>query len=230
MTPLLERTVDRLASAGGDECMMLGGLPREAALGMISAAQVFVIDDADADTTLARQLQPGYFATTTGFYLPSPVCWYEYKACVPVGGALVDTGHRAAFLASSDDTDGISVLMIAEIPVPPGLMIRPGFMLDKELERRPVVVEGQPIAVRYGEDIANYGCPNSMQTGVNFFLELVEMVNMPVGVHRREEVASRNFRRRLVRAMGRTDFDLQTVTHISLDPSDLAARGVVGAA
>lgn len=230
MTPLLERTVERLTTSAGDQCMMLGGLPREEVLGMISAAQVFVIDDADADTTLARQLQPAYFATTTGLYLPSPVCWYEYKACVPVAGDLVDTGHRAAFLASSDDTDGISVLMIAEIPVAPGLMIRPGFMLEKELERRPVVVEGQPIAVRYGEDIANYSRPNSMQTGVNFFLELVEMVNMPVGVNRREEPASRTFRRRLVRAMGRTDFDLQPVKHISLDPSDLAARGVVGEA
>ncbi len=230
MTPLIERAVHALVNWSGPwNAQAIGVTSPRGFLSAISASKVFVVDEAEEDTTVARDLHPGYFASTTGFYLPAPVCWYEYKVYAPVGNHLVSTGLRSAFLATTDETGGIAVFLISEVPGL-GLGVMPGFGFDKTIERSPVVVEGQPMHLRLpagGDD-----CLPIEKVGEcsSFFLEMVELVNMPVGVLRREESAPRQFRKRLARAMGRLDFDLAPVTHITLDLPELSHRAFGGVA
>ena len=231
MTPLINKAVDVLGSWKGPwDAEVIGITSPQGMLAAISAAKVFAIDEAESDTTMARDLVPGYFASTTGFYLPARVCWFEYKAYAPAGDHLVWTGMRSAFLATSDETGGIVVFMVSEVPLAPGLMILPVFGFEKEMERCPTVIEGQPFPIRLpAEDVPQLSGEKLTQ-GSNFFLELVEMVNMPAGIVRRDEAPTRQFRRRLARAMGRIDFDLQPVTHVTLDLPDLCNRTYGGAA
>lgn len=229
MTPLINRVVDTL-SAKNYPAQTVQGVSTQEVLSLISAAKVFVIDEAETDTTVARDLHPAYFATTTGFYLPAPVCWFEYKAYAPAGSQLLPTGLRSGFLATAHETDGIAVIMVSDMPTDPRLMIMPGFMFDKAIERRPIVIEGQPIHLRFSDQLAHYGRASMMSTGVNFFMELVALTNMPVGIIRRDENPPRTFRRRLAKALGTLDFDLAPVTHIALDRPDLAARSAAGVA
>lgn len=230
MTPLLEMSVRVLAEWHQPwNAEAIGISSPQGLLSAISAAKVFVIEEAETDTTIARDIQPGYFATTTGFYLPAPVCWYEYKAYGPgPDGRLIDMCQRSAFLAMADETDGIVVFFVSQIPG--GWAVMPGFGFDKALERSPVVIEGQPINVRLPEAQAHHLTHEGLTTSSNFFLELVELVNMPTGVIRTDEPPNRAFRRRLAAAMGRIDFDLQPVTHVALDLGDLHRRAVGGRA
>ena len=232
MTPLLEKTVRILADWRKPwDAQAVGIVSPQALLSAISAAKVFVVDEAETDTTIARDMHPGYFATTTGFYLPETVCWYEYKAYRPTpDGRLAFTGMRSAFLAMSDPTDGVVVFIVSELPMADGWAFMPGFGFEKDLERRPVVVEGKPIVIRLPEVRSEHLTPARLNTASNFFLELVELVNMPTGVVRAEEPVNRGFRRRLASAMSRVDFDLQPVTRVSLDLGDLHRRSVGGAA
>lgn len=230
MTPLLETTVRVLSDWRGPwNPAAVGITGPQGLLSAISAAKVFAIEEAETDTTIAREAHPAYFATTTGFYLPAPVCWYEYKAYMPTADQrLVFTGYRSAFLATTDEDDGIVVFIISEMPS--GWAIMPGFGFEKSLERRPVVVEGRPITIRLPEERSGQMTPERLNTASNFFLEVVELVNMPTGVVHTEEGPNRAFRRRLATAMKRLDFDLQPVTHVSLDRGDIRRRTVGGAA
>lgn len=228
MTPLLELSVRGLADWKGPwDAGALGITGPQGLLSAISAAKVFVIDEAETDTTTARDLHPGYFATTTGFYLPAPVCWYEYKAYRPVDGRLQYTGARSAFLATAG-AEGIIVFLISQLPG--GWAIMPGFGFDKAMERSPEVRKGKVMQVGIPKDMPEGYAQRVADTGANFFLELVELVNMPAGIRRTDTPPSHAFRRRLAAAMNRVDFDLQPVTHVSLDQGDLLRRARSGAA
>lgn len=231
MTPLIEKTVQVMSAWDGPwPAEKIGVTSPKGLLSAISAAKVYVIDEAEEDTTVARELHPGYFATASGFYLPSRVCWFEYKAYAPVGDRLVWTGMRSAFLACADETDGIIVFIVTEMPMAPGVMIAPGFGFEKTMERSTEVWEGKHFVLRKpAEDVPQLSAAG-MTTGSNFFLELVELVNMPAGVIHADSLPSRTFRRRLAKAMGTLDFDLHPVTHVTLDLPDLARRAFGGAA
>ncbi len=230
MTPLLEECVHRLGNWAWDwDAEQIGITSPQGMLAAISAAKVYVIDEAETDTTTARDLHPGYFATTSGFYLPARVCWFEYKAYAPVQGSSVWTGFRSAFLAMADETGGIVVFLVSQIPFfAPGVVFMPGFGFEPDIERRPDVMEGRPFVLRTSASPSMD--PAKLSECANFFMETVELVNMPAGVIHREQAPDRTFRRRLAKAMGRVDFDLQPVTHITLDLPDLMNRTTRGAA
>lgn len=230
MTPLLNKCVDALAAWPAPWNQRQTGIvgPKEL-LGAISAAKVFLIDEAESDTTLARDMHPGYFATTRGFYPPAPVFWLEYKAYAPIApDRVVWTGLRSAFLAS-DGPEGIITHLVSEMPWGE-IVVVAGFGFEKSFERGHSVIEGKPIMIRTPLEDMPQLSGEGLQTGANFFIELVELVNMPVGVIRDERAPDRAFRRRLAKALGHVDFDLEPVTHIGLDMPDLERRARAGAA
>jgi hypothetical protein len=226
MTPLIEKAVSALAGYEGDwDPRTVGTATPQSMLAVISAAKVFVVDEAETDTTCARDLLPAYFASTAGFYLPAPVCWYEYKAYAPGPTGPVASGLRSAFLALADETGGIAVFAAVE-PFG-GFAIFPAFGFEKRMERCSDVMEGREFRLRVparGDDL------EKVSVAANFFLELVELVNMPTGVVKVDEQPERGFRRRLASAMGRIDFQLQPVTHVTIDEGDLRSRAVRGVA
>lgn len=226
MTPLLDDCVHRLTNwRWGWDAQAVGITSPRGMLSAISAAKVFVIDEAETDTTIARDLHPGYFATTSGFHLPAPVCWFEYKAYAPNGDGMMWTGLRSAFLAMTDETDGIIVFIVSQIPsFAPGVIFMPGFGFEREIERCPNVLEGKPFVLRTPDPSVVQMSQEKAGLAANFFMELVELVNMPAGVVLDERPAERTFRRRLAKGLGRVDFTLQPVTHVSLDLPDLHRR------
>lgn len=231
MTPLINKAVDVLGSWKGPwDAATIGITSPQGMLAVISAAKAFVIDEAESDTSMARELVPGYFASTTGFYLPSRVCWFEYKVYAPINDQAVYTGARSAFLATADETGGICVFAVSFGLSGTALTILPLFGFDKEMERKSAVIEGKPFPIRLPDAKVPQLSGERLTEASNFFLELVEMVNMPAGIVRRDEAPTRQFRRRLARAMARIDFDLQPVTHVTLDLPDLCNRTYGGAA
>lgn len=137
---------------------------------------------------------------------------------------------RSAFLATADETDGVIVFLVSEIPMAPGVILTPGFGFEKAMERSTEVMEGKPFVLRTPDPDVVQLSPEGMTTASNFFLELVELVNMPAGVVHTDSLPSRTFRRRLAKAMGTLDFELHPVTHVTLDVPDLAQRAFGGAA
>lgn len=174
MTPLIDRLTKVLPAWRGTWEQAITGIrsPR-GLLEAIMQAEVYLMEEAEWETTALRQRHPDHYRTGQYLYLPADPCWIEFKAYGPDGR---DTGQRTAFLATTVEGGHIRVFAISTGPFPNGVYVMALWDIDASMVRTPRQLEGQLLHVRSmvpGSEAPRQG------DGINFFLELIETLNLP---------------------------------------------------
>lgn len=169
MTPLINAIVARVASAKSiawDPKLTMITSPH-GLLQAILESSVYLVEEAEFDTTKLRDAHPEHFATTRHMVLPADPIWIEFEAVGPGGGRF---GH-SAYLATKTSDGWIRVISIPSIgndawmvmhlfDMPPEMIGNPGCSMGKRFQLR-----------------TNLNDPVRLPTMANFFMELVEMLN-----------------------------------------------------
>ncbi|RYE99358.1 MAG: hypothetical protein EOO41_01150, partial [Methanobacteriota archaeon] len=87
MTPIIDYMLKHASKLERDWSPEVSGIT--SATGFVQAlteASIYLIPEAETDTTAAAEHDPEYYATNGGVVMPSPVVWIEYKAYHPKTG------------------------------------------------------------------------------------------------------------------------------------------------
>lgn len=158
----------------------------------ISEAGVYLVDEAEFDTTKARDDWPAHFEDGLTVAMPAPVLWIEYKAYAPPTMRHVG---RSAFLAV-DLGRAVRVILLT-LAASKVFMATHGFDLPKHMISQPGAVTGRPFVVG-----TNLGDDLKVGEGANFFMELLSFIALGDRLNRSQLIACGETQRRFIAEIG----------------------------